>query len=157
LPASTAVADGLAQHFVSGADISGEWWSLFHSPELTSLINAGLAHNPTLAAAQQTLIAAEENVRAEQGSFFPTISSNFQAERTKISAAALAGVGAAGAAATSTAVIPPYTLYNTSVSISYSPDVLGVLPDAHRQYRDGGGDRSLVPRADRCHQPDHRR
>ena len=32
LPASTQVADGIAQRFVSGADISGEWWTLFHSP-----------------------------------------------------------------------------------------------------------------------------
>ncbi len=125
LPARTRMADGFAQHFVSGADISGEWWVLFHSPELTSLIDTGLARNPTLAASQQTLIEAEENVRAEQGSFFPTISSNFQAERSKISSASLAGVGAAGAAATSTAVIPPYTLYNASVSVSYSPDVFG--------------------------------
>jgi NodT family efflux transporter outer membrane factor (OMF) lipoprotein len=125
LPASTTVAGGLAQHFVSGSDISGAWWRLFHSPELTSLIDAGLAHNPTLAAAQQTLIEAEYNVRAEQGSFFPTLSGNFQAERTKISSASLAGVGAAGATATSTAVIPPYTLYNASVSVSYSPDVFG--------------------------------
>jgi NodT family efflux transporter outer membrane factor (OMF) lipoprotein len=125
LPASTRVADGLAQHFVSGADISGEWWTLFHSPELTSLIDAGLARNPTLAAAQQTLVEAEENVRAEEGSFFPTISGNVQAERTKISSAELAGSGDTGAASSGGVNIPPYTLYNTSVSVSYSPDVFG--------------------------------
>jgi NodT family efflux transporter outer membrane factor (OMF) lipoprotein len=125
LPAATGAADGRAQHFVSGADISGQWWSLFHSPELTSLIDAGLAHNPTLAAAQQTLIEAEENVRAEQGSFFPTISGNFQAERTKISSASLAQDGAPGVASTGVDNIPPFTLYNASVSVSYSPDVFG--------------------------------
>jgi NodT family efflux transporter outer membrane factor (OMF) lipoprotein len=125
LPASTQVADGLPQHFISGADISGEWWTLFHSTELTSLISAGLTRNPTLAAAQQTLIEAEENVRAEQGSFFPTISSNFQAERTKISSAEFANEGEAGAAASGAIIVPPFNLFNASVSVSYSPDVFG--------------------------------
>jgi NodT family efflux transporter outer membrane factor (OMF) lipoprotein len=125
LPAGTQVADGLPQHFVSGADISGEWWTLFHSTELTSLISAGLTRNPTLAAAQQTLIEAEENVRAEQGSFFPTISSNFQAERTKISSAEFANEGETGAAASGAIIVPPFNLFNASVSVSYSPDVFG--------------------------------
>jgi NodT family efflux transporter outer membrane factor (OMF) lipoprotein len=121
LPASTEAADGLAQHFVSAADISGAWWTLFHSPELTSLINTGLANNPTLAAAQQTLIEAEETVRAEQGSFFPTLSGNVQVERTKISSAQLADAGATAGVAN----VPPFNLYNASVSVSYSPDVFG--------------------------------
>ena len=64
LPAATPPAAGGRQHFISGADISGQWWALFQSPELNSLIDAALAQNPTLAAAQQTLIEAEENLRA---------------------------------------------------------------------------------------------
>ncbi len=125
LPGTTQTANGLAQHFISGADIAGDWWSLFHSPELTSLIDAGLARNPTLAAAQQTLIEAEENVRAEQGSLFPTISGNFQAERTKISSAEFANVGETGAASSGAVIVPPFNLFNASVSVSYSPDVFG--------------------------------
>ena len=124
-PTSTEIADGLAQHFVSGADISGDWWTLFHSQELTSLIDTGLSRNPTLAAAQQTLVEAEENVRAEQGSFFPSISSNFQAERTKISSAEFANEGETGAATSGAVIVPPFNLYNASVSVSYSPDVFG--------------------------------
>ena len=125
LAATTASADGVPQHFLSGADISGEWWALFHSPALNGLIDAGLARNPTLAASQQTLIEAEENVRAEEGSFFPTASGSFQAERQKISSADLASVGDTGAASSGAITIPPYTLYNASVSVSYSPDVFG--------------------------------
>jgi NodT family efflux transporter outer membrane factor (OMF) lipoprotein len=125
LPTDALRADDRSQQFVSGADISGEWWTLFHSPELTSLIDAGLAHNPTLGAAQQTLVEAEENVRAEQGSLFPTLSSNFQFERTKISSAELASSGAPGVAASDVSTIPPFNLYNATVSVSYSPDVFG--------------------------------
>jgi NodT family efflux transporter outer membrane factor (OMF) lipoprotein len=120
LPAATMAPDGKAQTFRSGADISGDWWALYHSAELNALIEAALAHNPTLQASQQTLLEAEETVRAEQGGLFPSLSAGFQTEREKISSAQLASFGAPG-----TAVIPPFTLYNTSLNVSYAPDVFG--------------------------------
>ena len=107
------------------ADISGDWWTLFHSPELNSLIAAALANNPSLQAAQATLVEAEENVRAEQGAFFPSLSGNFQGEREQISSAGLASFGSSAAAASSRFKIPPFTLYNASLSVSYAPDVFG--------------------------------
>jgi NodT family efflux transporter outer membrane factor (OMF) lipoprotein len=127
LPAATAAADGVSQTFLSGADIAGDWWSLYHSPQLNALVTAGLANNPTLGAAQQTLIEAEENLRAEQGSFFPTISGNFQAERERISSAQLASAGgtATGGSAVTNANIPPFSLLNATLSLSYTPDVFG--------------------------------
>jgi NodT family efflux transporter outer membrane factor (OMF) lipoprotein len=125
LPASTPPAGGEAQDFVSGADISGQWWSLFHSRELNLLIDTALANNPTLAASQQTLIEAEENERAEEGSFFPSLSGNFQGERTRISAAELASEGDTGAANSAAVTVPPFALYNASLSVSYDPDVFG--------------------------------
>jgi NodT family efflux transporter outer membrane factor (OMF) lipoprotein len=123
LPPVTVKAAGVTQHFNPGADISGEWWTLFHAPELNSLINTALAHNPTLEASQQTLIEAEENVRAEEGSFVPSLSGSFQAERQRISSAELAGQGAGTVA--SSAIIPPYSLYNASLSVSYTLDLFG--------------------------------
>jgi NodT family efflux transporter outer membrane factor (OMF) lipoprotein len=123
MPGSTGPADGQSQTFVSGADISGQWWTLYHAPELNSLIDAALTNNPTLQASQQTLIEARENVQAEEGSFFPSLSGSFQAQRDRISSAELANSGAGGGAAS--ASIPPYTLYNASLSVSYSPDLFG--------------------------------
>jgi NodT family efflux transporter outer membrane factor (OMF) lipoprotein len=123
LPPATAKAAGIVQHFNTGADISGEWWTLFHSPELNSLINAALKNNPTLEASKQTLIEAEENVRAEQGGFLPSLSGSFQAERERISSAQLASQGAGAAA--SGASIAPFSLYNATLSVSYTPDVFG--------------------------------
>ncbi|MET0367899.1 MAG: histidine kinase, partial [Methylobacterium sp.] len=40
------------QSFVSGADIPGQWWTLFHSKALNQLVEQALANNPTLEAAQ---------------------------------------------------------------------------------------------------------
>src|ERR1700710_2149812 len=65
LPATTAapgVGDGQAQRFVSGADIPGDWWTLFHSTELDQLIALALANNHDLKAAQAALAAARETV-----------------------------------------------------------------------------------------------
>jgi NodT family efflux transporter outer membrane factor (OMF) lipoprotein len=123
LPPATVKAAGIVQHFNTGADISGQWWTLFHAPELNSLIDTALKHNPTLEASQQTLIEAEENVRAEEGSFVPSLSGSFQAERERISSAELAGQGQGALA--SSAVISPFSLYNASLSVSYTLDVFG--------------------------------
>ncbi len=125
LPAATASAAGGSQQFDPGADISGQWWALFQSPELNSLIDAALAQNPTLAAAQQTLIEAEENLRAEQGYFLPSISANFQDERQRLSSASTASFGGGVGATNNNTTISPFTIYNTSLNLSYSPDVFG--------------------------------
>lgn len=120
LPAKTTAADHVAQSFTFGADISGEWWQLFQSSELNSLIDAALANNPTLQASQQTLIEAQENVRAEQGSFLPSLSGSLEAERERVSSAQATSSGASGVGN-----IPPFSLYNATLSVSYSPDLFG--------------------------------
>ncbi|HQT39395.1 MAG TPA: efflux transporter outer membrane subunit [Acidocella sp.] len=120
LPPATLQAGGTAQHFVSGGDISGEWWSLFHSEELNALINAALANNPTLQASQQTLVEAQENVRAAYGQLIPAVSGSFQDERQQPSSASSAAFGGSA-----TKSIAPYTLYNASLSVSYGLDIWG--------------------------------
>jgi NodT family efflux transporter outer membrane factor (OMF) lipoprotein len=132
LPAATGAADGTAQHFVTGADISGDWWTLFHSPALNALIDTALAHNPTLAASQQTLIEAQENVRAAEGAAVPSLSGSLQDQRSRISSAELASQGDAAAA---NQTLPPLTLYNATLSISYGLDVFGGLRRQVEGYR----------------------
>ena len=67
LPAQTASADvggGAAQKFITGQDIPGQWWELFHSKPLTDLVGEALRANPDLAAAHAALRQARENVYA---------------------------------------------------------------------------------------------
>ena len=122
LASSTAKAGGQVQNFVPGADIPGDWWHLFQSPQLDALIAGAFKQNPNLTAAQETLLEAEENVRAAQGSLLPTLSGSFGVQRDKGSGAALAAFGNGSAGETS---LPAYTLYNASLSVSYSLDVFG--------------------------------
>ncbi len=56
-----------AQYFAAGQDIPAEWWKLFHSKTVNSLIFEGLTHSPNLQAAQAALRQANENWRGEIG------------------------------------------------------------------------------------------
>ena len=115
---STAnVAGGEAQHLVEGRDIPGEWWTLFHSKPLNDLIERSLKANPDLKAAQAALIVARENMLAQRGFYYPSVTGGFSATRAK-SASDLSPV-------TNTSVLN-YSLYTPQVSVSFVPDVFGL-------------------------------
>jgi NodT family efflux transporter outer membrane factor (OMF) lipoprotein len=118
LPEKTESApseNGEAQSFASGDDIPAEWWTLFHSEPLNQLIAQALKTNPDLDAASAALREAHENMKAGEGAFFPSVDAGFGAEREKLS----------GLAFGANETIPPFTLYNASVSVSYGPDLFG--------------------------------
>jgi NodT family efflux transporter outer membrane factor (OMF) lipoprotein len=115
--ASSDVAGGAAQRFVEGLDIPGQWWILFHSSALNSLIEEALKNNPTLPAAEAALRQAWENVYAQQGAFFPTVVASFSPSRNKTATGAVTPVAASGS--------PYYSLYTGQVTVSYAPDVFG--------------------------------
>lgn len=117
---STNVAGGEAQHFASGNDIPGDWWTLFHSKSLNELIELSLTNNPGLKAAQAALSMARENVLAQRGVFLPSVTGGFSASRQKQSDN-LAPIP-------NFPVVPQefqYNLFTPQVSVSYSPDVFG--------------------------------
>ncbi|MGD0011393.1 MAG: efflux transporter outer membrane subunit [Terriglobia bacterium] len=115
---STAnVAGGEAQHIVEGRDIPGEWWALFHSKPLNDLIARSLKANPDLKAAQAALIVARENMLAQRGFYYPSVTGGFSATRAK-SANDLSPV-------TNTSALN-YSLYTPQVSVSFVPDVFGL-------------------------------
>jgi NodT family efflux transporter outer membrane factor (OMF) lipoprotein len=115
--ASAGVSGGETQRFVQGLDIPGQWWTLFHSAAINTLIEAALKNNPTLPAAEAALRQAWENVYAEQGAFFPTVVASFSPSRNKTATGALSAASASGN--------PFYSLYTGQVAVSYSPDVFG--------------------------------
>lgn len=84
--ASSEVAGGEEQKILPGGDVSGQWWTLFQSPPLNSLIDKALQANPTLLAADAALRQAMELVRAQQGSFYPKADASFSPSYQKSSA-----------------------------------------------------------------------
>jgi hypothetical protein len=113
--ASAPAPGGNAQALAPGRDIPGEWWTLFRSPQVTELVRQALAANPDIAAAQATLRQARENLRAQQGSQFPTLSASVQQQRQQANAAA---VGGANRSVT-------YSTTAASLNLSYTLDAFG--------------------------------
>ena len=82
--ASAPTHGGEAQHYIAGRDIPFEWWELFESKALNSLIDKAFKANPSITAAQAALAQAQEMVYAQRGFYFPSIGATYQAERHKI-------------------------------------------------------------------------
>ncbi len=135
LPEASASADvhgGEQQRFVAGNDLAFEWWELFQSPMLNTLVRQAFKANPTVEAARAALVQAQELVRAQRGFYYPTVAAGFQAERGKIagnltSEAAL-GIQANGAnlQAPAKAAAPLYyQFYTAELTVGFVPDVFG--------------------------------
>jgi NodT family efflux transporter outer membrane factor (OMF) lipoprotein len=114
--ASAPAAALEAQHFVRDLDLPGQWWTLFHSKALNSLIEKALAANPDLQAAQAALTVAKENVYAQQGALLPSVDGNFTGSRQKFQITQPSDVAAGS---------PTYNLFTAQLNVSYTPDVFG--------------------------------
>lgn len=118
LAKKTASAPGLAgeaQSVVLERDIPAQWWEVFHSEALNTLMREALKANPDLQAAQAALRAARENTLAGEGAYFPAVDAKLGATRQQAN-------GAVSGLNTSSSI---YTLYNASVNVSYTLDVFG--------------------------------
>ena len=114
---SPGVGGGEAQRFVSGSELPGDWWTLFHSKPLNDLIEQSLANNHDLKAAQAALAVARENVLAQRGVYSPQVTAGFSATRQRQSGAL---------APTPSTNDLQYSLFTPQVIVSYVPDVFGL-------------------------------
>ena len=115
--ASSDIQGGETQHFVQELDIPGQWWTLFRSAALNSLIEEALKNNPTLPAAEAALRQAWENVYAAQGAFFPTAVVSFSPSRNKTATGVVFTSASSGK--------PWFSLHTAQVVVAYAPDVFG--------------------------------
>ncbi len=87
MPSQTASADvagGSAQHFNAAKDIPFDWWTLFQSPQVNSLIERAFKANPSIESAQAALRQAEEYVTAQRGYFYPAVGASYSPSRNKL-------------------------------------------------------------------------
>ncbi len=116
LSAQSPGSGGEAQNFIAGSDIAGQWWTLFQSPQLNSLIERGLANSPTLQAAQASLKQANETLAAQRGSYYPSVSGALSATRQQEPGAAL------GSPESGSLI---YSLNSATLNVSYTLDAFG--------------------------------
>ena len=115
---SAATQGGEAQRFVSGMQVSDQWWKTFQSDKLNKVIADAFAASPTLAAAQAALRVAQQQTRAQQASFFPLLQGSYQPSRQQNAVGTISPTLTSGA--------PIYTLHTAQLTISYAPDVFGL-------------------------------
>ena len=132
LPAKTDSAPthgGEAQHFAIGRDIQFDWWTLFHSPALDALVQQAFKANPTIDAAEAALKQAQENVSAQQGYFFPTVTAGYTFQRQQLAGnmgGNSPGLQGNGTYITSTPYKPAtYNFHTAQLTVGYAPDVFG--------------------------------
>ena len=140
LPAKTSSAEvplGQAQSFSAAGQIPQDWWSLFKSPQLNALIKRAFKANPDIEAASASLHAAQQNVIAQQGFFYPTVGVSYSPSRNKL--AGNMGGNSPGLQSNGTLIQtysnPAGPVYNgpayysfhvAQVNVGYVPDVFGM-------------------------------
>ena len=119
-PKTTADAPGIAgsaQTFVSDRDIQADWWTLFQSEPLNTLVRESLRDSPTVASAQAVLRSAQENYLSERGSLLlPAVDGTFSRTRQESPGASF-GQPQFGSST--------YSLFTAQVNVSYRLDVFG--------------------------------
>ncbi len=101
------------QRFDEGVGPAAYWWKSFGSTQIDSIVEEGLVGNPGLQAAEASLKASRENLRAGAGIFYPQASGTFSQTRETSSPATTAGSGAI------------VNLSTLSASVSYALDLFG--------------------------------
>ena len=118
LPESTQATQkkgGEEQHFDFGEKLRHDWWALFKSPRLNTLIEKALAQSPTLESAQAALRQAQENVSVFSGNnLYPSVDLGISVERQKTSGASSGTTGST-----------TFNLLNPSLNVSYTFDFFG--------------------------------
>ncbi len=120
LPPETASAlgpGGAAQKFLSEQVVPRDWWTLFGSAELDTLVTEALRANPSVRAAQAALRQAQENTAAQRGYYLPTVQGSFDASRNHDALGVLSPTLASPASF--------FNLFRPAVTVSYLPDVFG--------------------------------
>lgn len=107
-----------AQNIEIGKRISGQWWQLFESPALNTVVQNTIRENRTLQSARHTLAAAEEDVVAVEGNLYPQLLASADADRTK----------SPGSSHVS-------NLYSVGATVSYAMDFFGGTRRAIEQQR----------------------
>jgi NodT family efflux transporter outer membrane factor (OMF) lipoprotein len=103
------------QHLALGKKISGDWWQLFHSPQLDDVLRQAIAGNQTLVAAEATLAQSLQTVRQVQGAYYPQVDLTAGASRQRINLAAV-GINQPG---------PTVNLFTIGPTVSYALDPFG--------------------------------
>ena len=113
---AASIPGGEAQRIVQGFDIPGQWWAVFRSQPLDSLIQRALVANPDIHAAAAGLRAAQYTARAQRATLFPTVQAGFAGAQNQVSSVLSAPTSSGDFI---------YGLFTLGFTISYTLDLFG--------------------------------
>ncbi len=124
LTQSAPIAGGASQRILAGRDVPGEWWRLFRSKQIAALVAEAVENHPNIAAAEAALRLARETTEADAASFLPQASMTESATRQQMTTAEYGGLVSPSSGSSGPSAFR-YSLFNTNVAVSFSPDVFG--------------------------------
>src|SRR5262249_34244443 len=116
-PGTPETGAGNSQRLVVGQDIPADWWTVFQSTKLNTLVEQAIKSNPDVKGAEAAVRQAHELYAAQRDTLWPMVQGSFSTTRSSF--------------ATSTISTPiatndtTYSLYTAQLSLSYVPDVFG--------------------------------
>jgi NodT family efflux transporter outer membrane factor (OMF) lipoprotein len=108
-------SSGLDQQIAAGATLDREWWHLFQSEAIDTVVKRALEGNRTLVAANATLAQANEMAQAQAGSLYPQFNMTAGVGRQKYGAQFFGTFQK----------LPPFTYYALGPTVSYALDYTG--------------------------------
>jgi len=108
-------SSSLDQQIELGASLDREWWHLFQSDAIDTVVKRALEGNRTLVAANATLAQANEMARAQSGSLYPELNMTAGLGRQKYGAQFFGTFQK----------LPPFTYYALGPTVSYALDYTG--------------------------------
>jgi NodT family efflux transporter outer membrane factor (OMF) lipoprotein len=122
---SIEVSSAGTQHLALGKEIEGDWWSLFGSEMIDSVVKQALEHNRTLEAAAQTLAESHELALAQAGLRYPQLGLTAGVGRQQYGAEFFGGDFS----------FPPFTYFAAGPTVSYTLDYTGGIARSVEQRR----------------------
>ena len=98
-----------------GGDVAADWYELFHSDSLNTLVRHALTNSPDLDAARHGLLAAQSELQAVAGSALPQIDASGQVGRTHVNGSFLYGPVNSLSATGNRFALGPSLAYNLDV------------------------------------------
>jgi NodT family efflux transporter outer membrane factor (OMF) lipoprotein len=107
------------QTIALGEKVAANWWTVFKSPDLDSLVALSIEDSRTLESARARLAEARESVAAASSARYPQVSLDASASRERLNAASF------GLNASAFPLPPNFNLLQVGATASYSLDLFG--------------------------------
>ncbi len=123
------------------AMLRGNWWEIFHEPELNALEDQLNINNQTIKVYLENYMAARAEIRQARSQYYPTVTVGPSFTRTRssgtLSQGAATTTGGTGGTSTGTGATSgsQLTVWDAPADISWAPDLFGRVRNTVREYQ----------------------